>query len=286
MFAERDTASMGNVMLKYLVHVAILLVLASGAFASPPQHTRPSSADALMGSALHQQDVEVNFNAAIVLYRKVVEQPSAGRTLVAMALVRIGQCYERLGNSEARKAYDHVVREYADQNQVVEHARKRLAALGNGSSMSDRAVVQRLVWTGDNYWSGLPSPDGRYLPWADQPRLMVRDLMTGTDRALDTSPGSVAQATAFSPDGRQIVYAWYEEDTWNYLLKVIDLSNPRATGRVFHKTDYYVRDFESHLYDPVPGAVSPDGRMLAASAGFDSSWVIALIDIVSGQHRI
>jgi Tol biopolymer transport system component len=288
MFAGLDTASMGDVMSNYLGQALMLAAFVAGVFAAPPQQARSPSADVLMGSGIHQQDVEADFAAAIALYQKVVEHPGARRALVAMALLRIGQCYEKLGDIEARKTYGRLVREYTDQHQVVEQAQKRLAVLtDNAGTLADGSVVQRLVWTGDNYWSGLPSPDARYLPWADAPKLMLRDLITGTDRTVDAGDGAVFGNGVFAPDGHRLIYGWFEPVTWNYLLKVVDLRDRTGSaGRVFHKTDYYRADFDSQLYDPELGAVSPDGRWLAVSAGHQRSTVLALIDITSGDHRV
>jgi len=47
----------------------------------------------------------------------------ARRATVATALLRMGQCHEKLGNAEARTAYERLVRDYADQGEIVAQAR-------------------------------------------------------------------------------------------------------------------------------------------------------------------
>jgi len=77
----------------------------------PTQQSR--SADALLGAALHQEEVEGNLEAAIETYKKIIADYPGNRPMVARALLHMGQCYEKLGKEEARKAYERVVRDYA-----------------------------------------------------------------------------------------------------------------------------------------------------------------------------
>jgi hypothetical protein len=48
------------------------------------------------------------------------------RKTAAEALVHMGQCYEKLGDAESRKAYERVLREYGDQKEAAMVARARL----------------------------------------------------------------------------------------------------------------------------------------------------------------
>ena len=47
--------------------------------------------------------------------------------MAARALVQLGQCYEKLGSTEAESAYRRVLREYADQDDPVLQARRERA---------------------------------------------------------------------------------------------------------------------------------------------------------------
>src|SRR5262249_38500088 len=49
--------------------------------------------------------------------------------IAANALFRLGYAQERIGQAQARKSYEQLVRQYADQTNVAEEARTRLAAL-------------------------------------------------------------------------------------------------------------------------------------------------------------
>ena len=90
---------------------------------------KSQSADVLLGAALHQEEVEGNLEAAIETYKKILADFPDNRPMAARALLQMGQCYEKLGKDEARKAYERLVRDYADQSEQVKLARTRLAAL-------------------------------------------------------------------------------------------------------------------------------------------------------------
>lgn len=80
---------------------------------------------------------------------------------------------------------------------------------------------------------GAPSPDGRYLSFVDWETgdLAVRDLATGENHRL-TNKGSwrdsaeYAYFSIFSPDSRQVAYAWFNEKKF-YELRVLSLEDTR-----------------------------------------------------------
>src|SRR5437764_1024371 len=97
--------------------------------------------ESMLGAALHQEEVQGDLKGAIAAYQKVVAMPGVSRKTAAEALVRMGQCYEKLGNTESRKAYERVVREYADQKEAVMLARERLTRQpAEGHSLAFRQV--------------------------------------------------------------------------------------------------------------------------------------------------
>jgi len=168
----------------------------------------------LLRAATNLEMVDGNLKDAIAQYRKVAA--SGNRVLAAQALVRMAECYVKLGDAQANAVYEQIVRDYADQKDAFAIAR---AQLGQGSS---DAVAPRLrtVWKGRNVdLFGQVSPDGRsitYTDWFDTGNLMVHDVVSGTDRAL-TSNKSWAENkgwsdwSAISKDGRQVAYAWGTE---------------------------------------------------------------------------
>ena len=85
--------------------VAVLAISGWLALAGSQQKTPASqqqSADALLGAAQYQEQIQGRLEAAISIYRKVLGAADATREQKARAQFRIGACYERLGLGEAR----------------------------------------------------------------------------------------------------------------------------------------------------------------------------------------
>ena len=106
-----------------------------------------NKAEIFLQAAIKTETVDGDLRSAIEQYKKIVALPGAGRATVAAALLRMGQCYEKLGNEElreARRAYEQVVREYGDQAATAAEARSKLAALAgaenapSGSALSGK----------------------------------------------------------------------------------------------------------------------------------------------------
>src|SRR5216684_3044058 len=115
-------------------------LMLSAAFFATAQKTPES----MLGAALHQEEVQGDLKGAIAAYQKVLATPGVSRKTAAEALVRMGQCYEKLGDAESRKAYERVLRDYADQNEAATEARSRLAAISGGAKTTEMA--NRRVW--------------------------------------------------------------------------------------------------------------------------------------------
>ena len=194
--------------------LALILVVGLAVSVGLAQKPAPASADVQLKAAVTKEVVDGDLKAAIEMYRALTKGPD--RVVAAKALVRMGQCYEKLGNAESRKAYEEVLRAFADQPEAVAEARARLAALAAGRPAGDAALSIRQVWA-DAEDSGRVSFDGRYLSFADwdfDGNLAIRDLATGQSRRLTTTPGfsrssDFTMGSAVSPDGRLVAYAWY-----------------------------------------------------------------------------
>ncbi len=235
----------------------------------------------LFQQGLIKERAEGNLDEAIKLYQRIVREYASDRTLAAKALIELGQCYEKLGNTEARKAYERVLRDYADQEEMVTEARTRLAALSGGAKTTE--LVARRVWEGPGAGSmGSPSPDGRYLSFVDWSTgdLALRDLSTGENRHITNKgswndSGEWAEGSVFSPDGRQIAYTWYAKDGSVELRLVgVDGSAPRI---LYKNPDmYYVS----------PCDWSPDGKnILADLTRKDRTNEIAWVSVADGSVR-
>ena len=239
---------------------------------------KPGAPEALLGSALHQEEAEGNLEAAIAIYKKLISEKGVDRALAAKAHLHIGLCYEKLGNAEARKAYERVVREFADQPEEAKLARARLAALGG----RDSAMRVRRIWAGpDVNIYGAPSRDGAYLTFMDWPDLALRDLATGQKRRLTNkdprSPGfEFVLFSVPSPDSKLVAYAWWNKDNF-FDLRIVGLdgSNPRVL---------YANPGVEYL---VPNDWSPDGKnILAVFHRGDKGSQISLVSVLDGSVRV
>ena len=110
---------------------AVMCLALSAAFAA--QQARDTRAEVALQAAIKIETIDGDLKAAIEAYKKVAATYGSDRAVAAKALVRAGQCYEKLGEAQAKEAratYGRVVRDYADQAEIVAQARARLAALG------------------------------------------------------------------------------------------------------------------------------------------------------------
>src|SRR4030042_3534277 len=55
-------------------------------------------------AAIRMETVEGDLKGAIEQYKTIAAQPGAGRATVASALLRMGQCHEKLGDADTREA--------------------------------------------------------------------------------------------------------------------------------------------------------------------------------------
>ncbi|MEK7407126.1 MAG: tetratricopeptide repeat protein [Acidobacteriota bacterium] len=216
--------------------ISTVVVAAALAFALPASGAAPApSGNELFQKALVKERSEGDLAGAIKLYQTVLQKHGKDRKLAAKALLQLGRCHERLGQADARKAYERLLREYAEQTEQVEDARAGLAALGRPAHPS--AVTLRRVWAGPGSdATGGISPDGRYLSFTDWETgdLAVRDLATGQNRRLTrkgawNDSAEYALNSTWSPDGKRVAYGWYNKDSY-YDLRLVGLdgSQPRV----------------------------------------------------------
>jgi Tol biopolymer transport system component len=240
--------------------VNTMMALFVMAVAPAQQVNDGTNAEVAFRAALQQENVKGDLKAAIQQYQKILEAYPQDRSVAAKALLHIGECYEKLGQSEASTAYQRLLRDYADQSAEANEARARLAEFSRGSRGVEM-VAQRL-WAGPEAdVEGGVSADGRLLSYVDWDTgdLAVRDLATGQNR-LVTHKGSWADSSEFaeasvpSPNGAQIAYAWYNKDNF-YELRVIntDGSNMRVLYRN-PEVDYLE-----------PKSWSPDGKEIVGT---------------------
>jgi Tol biopolymer transport system component len=257
-----------------------ILLLALGLLAAPLAALQDP--EATLQAARHKQTVEGDLQQAIVLYQKVIDSRQASRAVVARALLEMGECYEKLGQAEAQRAYQRLLRDYSDQREMAADARRRLAALA-GDAPRSQGVTARRIWSGREVdVMGSPSPDERLLSFVDWATgdLAVRDLVSGQTRRI-TNKGTWRESNEYaefsvpSPDGKQIAYAWFNGTT--YELRVIGTDG--SNMQVLHKSDQtvYVQ----------PSAWFPDRKAIVAVISRpDQSNQIAVFSLADRSMRV
>jgi Tol biopolymer transport system component len=247
-------------------------------------------AERLLKAAHNTQLVDGDLNGAIKQYSAIVSKYKSDRAVVATALVRMAECYQKMGDAEARKIYEQVLRDYADQKEAVAEARVRLGAESGAAGM-----VNRRVWSGptcppscgtskpivDTY--GTVSPDGRsisHVNWHTG-ALAVYDIATGTDRDLtpDTSgKEDNAEESVISKDGRTVAYSWFNHETRHYELRLANLTGDPNPRRLYDNPDL---DWIG------PYDWSPDSKTIVAEVQRqDRTAQIALISAADGSIRV
>jgi Tol biopolymer transport system component len=244
------------------------------------------NASVLLQAAMAKESVHGDLNGAIQLYESALKHAGADRVLAARALLKIAQCYEKLGSTESQKAYERILRDYADQKEAVALARAGLRpsakAVGDG-------VIQRFVKTGRNVGGFSPSPDGRYFAfhnWDTNGNLALHDLATGVQRDIThespwQSGSGVSQYPIFTPDSKRIVYTrvgTFAENSPNIQeLRIIGVDG-KGMRTILRNPEYrYVSDY----------GISVDGNTVAALLGLkDQTWQIALVSLDSGKVRV
>ena len=161
--------------------LALILAIASTALAQTP--------NVQFRAAQQKETVDGDMNAAIKLYRQVADGKSTPPALAARALVRLGQCYERLGSTEAAKAYERVVTQFGKEETAAE-ARQRLASLpGKGGGKSPEASLVTRKVAGDLPWiQNTLTRDGRYTLVKPGLGLDLFDLVTGSRKPIRGAP--------------------------------------------------------------------------------------------------
>ncbi len=252
-----------------IVIVAMTLTLAG-------QATR---AEMALEAARRVEVVDGDLQGAIKLYRAVVASyEDSDRPAAAMALVRMGACYQRLGNQQAGPIFNRVIRDFGDQPAAVTEARRALATLtAQATSEPDGLVCPQC---GDS--GAAMSPDGRWMVvhhW-DSGDLARVDLGTLETTRLNIKTGDwsthydEARFPALSPDGRFLAYTWHDDGAAErgeppLVIRVRDLQAGGSARTVFADSSVA----------PLPLAWSSDGQSILAElvrdTGRDLAWVSA-----------
>jgi Tol biopolymer transport system component len=261
-------------MKRIVLALTTLIVLAAGA-------PRAQEADKLFKAAMNTEMVDGNLAAAIEQYKQVVK--TGTRALAAQALVRMAECYQKLGDAQAMVIFERVLTDYADQKEAVASARAHLRR-GDGA-VARSGMASRLVLTLPpvaDLGSVSISRDGRFLTYTDWERngdLFLYEFGTARERRLSdrTQPSDYAETSAISRDGKRVVYAWCCPNRYELRLAPVDGTAPQS--RVLYANDdvVWIQPFDW----------SPDGKWIAVQLERrDRTRQLGLISSENGSLRV
>jgi DNA-binding SARP family transcriptional activator len=140
-------------MMRPITWKALRAVLAAGVLATTPQGVlTQSSAEVELRRAIETEQVKGDRKTAIQQYEKLAA--GKDRAVGARALLEMARLYGAMGNADARKVYERIIKDFPEQREAVDLAQARLQGPGVGKRkelVASGGVVE---------FSGSVSPDG------------------------------------------------------------------------------------------------------------------------------
>ncbi|NJD22610.1 MAG: tetratricopeptide repeat protein, partial [Melioribacter sp.] len=239
----------------------------------------------LFEKAKFTMETKGDLKTAITLFNEIIKKYPNEREYAARSQFYIGLCNEKLGNVEARKAYEIVLSKYADQPGIVNEARARLTLLesktpsigpttrriladaekiGHGSTVISKYIRTVDGNTGDVFQFEITS--------GDTSRIKNNSNLKKND--IDN-----IETYIFSPDGEKLAYniAIFDSVTnkWTYELHIRNLDGSDLHSLYNEKYDY--------IY---PFDWSSDGRLILAAQTQNNVDELVLISLEDGSKRI
>ncbi len=200
---------MTQVRLRVCVGVGLVAALLVGQAIVGAQSSR--EVEKQFKAAQYKADVQGDLKGAIEDYRRIAD--GSDRAAAAKALLAMGESYQQLGTGDARAVFTRVVRDYAEQKDVVRAASAKLAARAGARQVE---VTPRRVLDGGAASIYSISMDGRLAVGRERSangatNIVLHDVLSGRLRALvANSPTGFGFEPWISNDGRQVAYPWRE----------------------------------------------------------------------------
>lgn len=239
------------------------------------------SAAALFEQGLLKENAEGDLNGAIAIFSRIAGEKAADPSIRAKAQLHIGMCYEKLGQGEARAAYQKVIDGYPQQHQEVALARERLAALAKTlATVSEKPsfrkidIPVKLSWQSPTpngpvtAFGACLSPDGKTLAFGSEGSIWVIPVpgkvspdIAGEPRRLTEAIYAMGSGISWSADGNRIGFNAAREDGGEDIYVV-----PFHGGEPAKFASRPPMGLASHPYDSLL-SLSPDGGVLAFALG-------------------
>ena len=257
--------------------IAMAAVLLLSTRSAVTAQVQDKAAAAGLKAAMDKETLEGDPKSAIEQYKKIAE--SKDRAIAAQALVRMAESYRKLGDTESRRIYERIVKDFGDQTEAATLARARL----DGAPVLG-TLTKRLLHNGCAGLAGDLSSDGRFVvdgDFLDTGDLIICNTSTGQRERLFVKSDSELNAHALtpemSPDLRQIVYNWDtgERTKPNSQLRIV-AREPRSKSQL-------VLDSPEYPWFAVD-AWFPDGKsVLVRAQKRDGTWELLRVAIGSSQ---
>jgi Tol biopolymer transport system component len=265
--------------LRNLIFIALVfsLILVSSGFTA-------QSAEQLFQSAQYEEKVTGDLEKAIALYNKVLGT-SPSESLAAKAQLQIGICYEKLGKTEAIKAYELVLEKYSGQKEQAAAARARLAELKRkepeGFSVS---TINFSVPPGLSIQLFDVFPDGKKILGVEMIKgqnIIVCNLETQKVKYITDLDWNKTENWTYnpilSPDGKEIAYLEACQKNFNRCGSSLKAATLDGTSRILISSD-------KDRY--VPNAWMPDGSaVLTIKSSMDGSIQLGLVPREGGTFK-
>jgi Tol biopolymer transport system component len=245
----------------------------------------------LFKAAVNTETVDRNCRAAIEQYKVVAA--GSNRELAAEALLRTAGCHEQLGDPEARKIYQRIANEFADQREHAAIARERLTARQTRAVTGPRSLEPRVLCEQCG-GVGAVSRDGRWfvvsnvgsagdIERRDLTSDAVERMRARASGALPAQGGSQAYWPILSADSRQIAYAFnpgsrLQDPTLLHARLMVMPNQPGAAGRVLVDNP--------ELVFPVPVGWRGDNEILTLTMKPDLTWQLMWVDARSKRTSV
>jgi Tol biopolymer transport system component len=235
--------------------------------------------------AIQLETVDGDLDAAIAQYEGIVESDGNNRALVARALLRLGGCYEKLGRREARRVYQRLIDDYADQAEQAMAARSRLAALPRDAPAAAPAPTFRRIQIPGKpprRAGAMLSPDGTRFAFVAEGGIWTVPL-SGRVR-----PDIAGEPTRLTPDmgardAGNLTFGWSYDGEW-----IAFRGEPEDSGYLVRATGGEPRIVEG---SGPPGqgdrmSLSPDGKSIVLTRWHEKRSHIFVFPVEGGEPRL
>jgi Tol biopolymer transport system component len=256
------------------------MLLAAAVVATAGVVAQSSEARAQLEAARKIETVDGNLPTAIKKYQEIANRfEKTERAVAAQALLRMAECYQKLGDSQSAATYERIIRRFPDQTDAVATARSQLARTVP-SARATQPLLRR-IWQSTR--SATPLPDGRFVSYDEDGNMVIVDAGGGSPRRVAlTRPGGNDHTAGWLPsrDGSQLAYNWYTNEKNRYDLRVISLrGNTVPPARVLFDSE------DQNVTYPMDW--SHDGRFIAVSVSRkDRSRQIGLVSVDDGKLTV